>query len=257
MINKIFRTENIITSWDEDNEIFTVTHNSRGLPTQVQAKRGRWVTQQASFIYDEEDRFVGLAGRLRTEMLPVLLDIAYSRQIIWKDMLATVGGAAVPNNNAPLVGNFGPTHTPQRREYAFLLNDYVFIQPFHTNHDIVPNGEAYLHVHWSTNGTSTGRVRWEITTLRAKGHNQQNFGTPIVTLIEESAHGTAWRHMISETTTPLIMTEPDELISVTLRRVAPTVGSNTDSVFALMVDLHYQADRTGTPFRSPNFYFSS
>lgn len=174
--------------------------------------------------------------------------------IIWKDMLAPVGGATVPNLNAPDVSDFGPAHTPQRKEYSFVVDDYVFIQPFHVNHDIVPDGEAYLHVHWSTNGTNTGLVQWELTTMRAKGHNQANFGTPTVTLIEQAAQGTAWRHMVSEAATPIIMTEPDELFIVTLRRVAPSTGSNTDLIFGLMVDLHYQADRHGTPFRSPDFY---
>jgi hypothetical protein len=177
--------------------------------------------------------------------------------IIWKDMLAPVGGASVPTSLAPTSENFGPAATPQRKEYAFAVDDFVFIQPFHVNHDIVPGGEAYFHVHWSTNGTNTGLVRWEITYMRAKGHNQGNFGTPVVVLIEQAAQGTAWRHMVSETTTPIIMTEPDELILCTLRRVAPSAGSNTDTVFGLMVDLHYQADRSGTPQRNPDFYVAT
>lgn len=174
--------------------------------------------------------------------------------VIWKDMLAPVGGASVPNVNAPAAADFGPAHTPQRREFAFDVGDYVFIQPFHVNHDIVPNGEAYFHVHWATNGTNTGLVRWEITFMRALGHDQGNFGAPEVILVEQAAAGTAWRHMVSETLTPITLIEPDELIVATLRRVAPSAGSNTDTVFGLMVDLHYQADRDGTPFRAPNFY---
>lgn len=216
-----------------------------------------------TFVTDNDGNLVGyekrdstinsvVSGALSEDGVPVVTDIRTDP--VWKDMLAPVGGAGVPNSSAPVAGDFGPAHVPQRREYSFAVGDYVFIQPFHTNHDIVPGGEAYLHVHWSTNGVSTGLVRWELTVMRAKGHDQANFGAPTVTLIEQAASGTAWRHMVSETDTPLIMTEPDELIIVTLRRVAPSAGSNADAVFGLQVDLHYQADRNGTPQKAPDFY---
>lgn len=175
---------------------------------------------------------------------------------LFADMLAPVGAARVPNQNAPADADFGPTHTPQRRERAFGIGDYVFIQPFHVNHDIVPGGKAYIHVHWSTNGTDTGPVAWEVTFMRAQGHNQANFAAPVVVTLEEPAAGTAWRHMVTEATEVdvITMTEPDELIIATLRRVAPSAGANADTVFGLMVDLHYEIDRRGTPNKSPDFY---
>lgn len=255
MITKVYRTNGIIIGWEEDDEYFTVSRNVQGLPAEVQAKRGRWETQRATFNYDSESRFVGLTGNLRTSFLPVLLDRAYSGQYVWKDLLAPVGGATIPPSSAPSAANFGVVHTPQRREFSFGVGDYVFMQPFHINHDIVPNSEAFLHVHWSTAATSTGLVRWELTTMRAKGHNQANFATPTVFFVEEAAAGTPRRHMISESVIPITLTEPDELISTTLRRVAPTSGSNPDAVFGLMVDIHYQSDRDGTPYKAPNFYY--
>lgn len=175
-------------------------------------------------------------------------------QIVWKDMLAPVGGAQVPNVNAPTAADFGPVHAPRRRELSFAIDDYVFIQPFHVNHDILPGAEAYFHVHWATGGTSTGLVQWEITFMRALGHNQASFLEPQVITVEQAAHGTAWRHMVTETNTPIILTEPDELIIATLRRIAPSAGSNADTVFGLMLDLHYQSAIDGTLNKSPNFY---
>ena len=175
---------------------------------------------------------------------------------LFADMLAPVGGATVPPSLAPAPANFGPAHTPQRREYRFDVGDYVFIQPFHINHDIKPGGKAYIHVHWSSDGTNTGLVAWELTIMRALGHDQANFGTPFVITLEQAAVGTAWRHMIVEAAEidVITMSEPDELISVTLRRVAPSTGSNADEIFGLMVDLHYELDRRGTPNKAPNFY---
>ena len=52
----------------------------------------------------------------------------------------------------------------------------------------------------------------------------------------------------------LILVEPDELILVTLRRVTNGGTNNTDKVYALTVDFHYEADREVTPNKAPNFY---
>lgn len=173
----------------------------------------------------------------------------------WKDLTSAVSGARVPPANAPTATAFGGAHTPQRLEYAFSVNDYIFLEPFHVNHDIL-NAPAYLHVHWSTDGTDTGNVQWECTILRALGHDQANFGTTTVKTVEQAAVGTAWRHMIAEVgdADAITFTEPDELILVTLRRIAASTDENTDTVFGLTVDFHYYSDREHTPQKAPDFY---
>lgn len=177
----------------------------------------------------------------------------------WFDLLSPVSAAGIPTTLAPTPQNFGPTHTPQRKEYAFDVNDYVFLQPFHINHDMKPGGKMLVHVHWSTNGTSTAVVRWELSIMRALGHNQANFGAPIVRTIEQAAHGTAWRHMVTEVPDlqdlqALTLIEPDELLLVTLRRVSNGGTNNPNLVFGLSCDFHYERDRDATPNRAPNFY---
>ena len=174
----------------------------------------------------------------------------------WKDLTAPLTSAGVPAQNAPAMTAFGPATTPQREEMAFDLADYIFCQSFHINHDIKPGGLAYVHVHWSTNGTSTAVVKWEITIIRALGHNQANFTTVTPVFVSAAAAGTAWRHMISEVSIgdALTMVEPDELVLVTLRRVTNGGADNGDTVYGLTVDFHYQSDRDATPNKSPNFY---
>ena len=174
----------------------------------------------------------------------------------WKDLTAPLTSAGVPAANAPTMTAFGPVHTPRREECAFALNDYCFCQAFHVNHDIKPGGLAYVHVHWSTDGTSTATVKWEFTIMRALGHNQANFPAPVVVTVEQAAAGTAWRHMIAECSLgdALTLVEPDELILVTLRRITNGGTNNTDDVFGLTVDFHYQSDRDMTPNKAPNFY---
>lgn len=172
----------------------------------------------------------------------------------WKDLMASVSNATVPASSAPVSTSFGPSGT--RKEFAFAINDYIFIEPLHVNHDVKVNGKGYLHVHWTTNGTNTNTVKWSFEVMRALGHNQAAFAAPVTITVEQAASGTAWKHMIAEiaTSDALTLTEPDELIIVTLKRVTNGGTNNTDTVFALEVDLHYESDRGATPQKSPDFY---
>lgn len=173
----------------------------------------------------------------------------------WYDMTAPLLGSGMPNANAPALTAFGPTPSLYKA-YVFALDDYCYVQPFHVTHNIKPNGQAYIHVHWSTNGISTNSVKWEFQILRALGHNQANFGAATTLSVTQAAQGSAWRHMIAEVdvSQTLTLTEPDELILVTLKRVTNGGTNNTDSVFGLMVDFHHEVDRNSTPNKSPNFY---
>ncbi len=173
----------------------------------------------------------------------------------WKDLIAPIS-AAPGGVAAPALTNFQTAGTLQRQEYAFAIGDYVFLAPFHVNHDIKPGGAAYLHAHWSTNGTNTATVVWEFHVQRALGHNQANFAPPTVISVTQAGAGTAYRHMVAEVAIANILTftEPDELILVTLRRVTNGGTNNTDTVFGLCVDMHYESDRDATPNKAPNFY---
>jgi len=186
------------------------------------------------------------------EMDANLTDLDGRTSAGWSDMLAPILAATLPGSSAPILRPFGPSGL--REEYAFAVNDYCEIYPFHVNHDVMPMSSAHIHMHWSTNGTSTASVKWEFQVMQALGHNQGNFGAPVIYTVEQAAAGTAWRHMVTETVSPIILTEPDELVMVVVRRITNGGTNNTDRVFGLMCDLHYQVDRMATPNRSPNFY---
>lgn len=172
----------------------------------------------------------------------------------WNDITAPITTAGVPPSNAPTQQNFGPVTTPQRRESAFAIGDYVFVT-FHVNHDVKPGGLGVIHMHWSTSGTDTNTVKWEYTTLMAKGFGQEAFTTHVCT-VEQAASGTAWTHMVSECAIEdaVTLAEPDTLLLVTVRRISNGGTDNADSVFGLEIDWHYQADRDTTPNKAPNFY---
>lgn len=190
-----------------------------------------------------------------TELDTNFTDLDLRTQEGWSDMLAPLLNAGIPNQNAPTLATFGPPPSLYQA-YTFAVNDYVFVQPFHVNHDIKPNGAAYAHVHWSTNGISTATVKWEFQILRALGHNQANFGAITTLTVEQAAAGTAWRHMIAEVDVAqtLTLTEPDEVLLAVLRRVTNGGTNNADTVYGLMMDFHYETDRRSTPNKSPNFY---
>ena len=172
----------------------------------------------------------------------------------WKDLISSVSGAKLPASSAPTVQAFGPSGN--RQELAFAVNDYVWMQPFHVNHDVKVGGQAFVHVHWSTNGTQTRTVKWSFEIMRALGHQQAAFGAPSTITVTQAASGTAWKHMIAEVAVAdvLTLTEPDELILVTLKRVTNGGTDVTDRVFGLTVDFHYESDRAATPQKAPDFY---
>jgi hypothetical protein len=174
----------------------------------------------------------------------------------WKDLIAPLTGSGIPAANMPTMRAFGPTNTPQREEWAFAVGNYLFCHAFHVGHDIKVGGLALVHCHWSTNGTNVQPVKWEFCIQRALGHNQANFPAPTVYTKQQAAQGSAWRHMVAEVDIgdALTLAEPDELILVTLRRLTNGATENTDWVFGLTVDFHYEADRDTTPGRAPDFY---
>jgi hypothetical protein len=143
--------------------------------------------------------------------------------------------------------------------YKFDVNDFVWFI-FHIPHDIVPGADIHFHAHWLTDGTNTAVVKWEWTYMYAKGFNQGNFnvnGTVITA--EQAAANSAYRHMVTETVGVSIpgLTEPDGIVYVRLRRVTNGATDNTDGIFLLTSDIHYQTTDASTVDKAPNFYVKS
>jgi hypothetical protein len=143
--------------------------------------------------------------------------------------------------------------------YKAAIGDIVWLF-FHINHDYKPGGDIYLHVHWMSGGTGTEPVAWQFNYGIAKGHNQANGGDfPIAapnSATVNQAPGGQYRHMVTETALPIDNTnaEVDALLWVAVERVTNGATNNTDDIFLLTVDCHYQAERIATPNRAPDFY---
>ena len=201
---------------------------------------------------------ITLQSEVNRELLPEeadenIRDLSERTAPGWKDLTAALLIEGVPTDNKPTYKAFGASGL--RMDKAFGVDDYAFCEPFHINHDIKVGSKAYVHIHWTTSGSNTNPVKWEFQVSRAKGHDQQYF-SPEASYFVEQAPNEAWRHMVAEVADEdaLTLLEPDEIILVTVRRVTNGAVDNTDDVFGLTVDFHYESDRDSTPNKVPNFY---
>lgn len=197
-----------------------------------------------------------------SELLPTeadenIRDLAERTQAWWKDLVSPLTTVWVPTLNQPELLSFWPSWL--RVEHAFDIWDYMFASPFHVNHDVKPWGKSLIHIHWSTDWVDTNSVKWEFQITAAKWHDQEFFYAATSYFIEVQPNQTsigAWRHYITELpdNEALIWLEPDTNVLVTVRRVTNWAVDNTDNIFWLTVDFHYEADRDATPNKIPNFY---
>jgi hypothetical protein len=171
----------------------------------------------------------------------------------WRDItgqaVSPAGGVTVPTWTILTAGS--PFYA-----YKFAVNDQLWYF-FHIPHDYAPGTALYLHAHWLSDGTSTNTVKWQFTHSFAKGFNQGNFNTTGTTIdVTQATDGTAFRHMVSESSTAVSATglEVDGILMVHLKRITNGGTDNADSVFLLMCDVHYQANTLATKNRAPDFY---
>jgi hypothetical protein len=141
--------------------------------------------------------------------------------------------------------------------YKFAVNDQVWVQ-WHIPHDYVLGTPLYFHAHWTRDGTNMNPVKWEWTFADARGYGtgKFNFDTPTVVTAAEIPHVEKYAHEITETeaTSPTSYVEPDAILSCRIRRVANGGTDNTDGIFLLNADCHYQSHGNPTPYKRPDFY---
>lgn len=179
---------------------------------------------------------------------------------VWKDLLGSivVRGSGANDPTWSLI-------TGSTAMYAYQFSATVMQQfwtALHIPHDYSAGTAAYLHMHWmnAAAAPNTGTVRWGFEYMVAKGHNQQAFpaGATTTVYVNQASPATRYQHNIAELAladaVPSTDLEPDSIIYVrAFRDAANGADTCTDAVFALMCDLHYQADSIGTKNKSPNF----
>lgn len=177
---------------------------------------------------------------------------------VWKD-----------EKSSFVVKSTSGTNNPSWSEFTSGFGGLVFSSSnmnqvwvdFHIDHDIAMNTKIYPHIHWMPLTNSSGKVRWGMQYMIAKGHGQGSFNTTPTTIYIDHvvASGSQYKHMVSEVSDASAILsaeiEPDTVIKM---RVFRDGGASTDtysgSVHAWQADLHYQVARIGTVNRVPNFF---
>ena len=174
---------------------------------------------------------------------------------VWKDMVASFNQGKTTGGTSPIWEDTG------NGIYAWKFVPGNKLQvSFHVNHDYAQTTDGYLHTHWihklaiaAAGATTIWRLGW----VRARGHSQGESLTAPLTYIDitHTSLGTeiAGDHIISEAdlADAFDLLEPDTLVEVTVELLSTTLA---DKVYGKMCDIHYLADREGTPNKAPNFY---
>lgn len=160
----------------------------------------------------------------------------------------------------------GPTE-PQLTQFRNGIYLPSFVQTdvqsgygnWHIDHDYKMGTPLYLHVHWSTNATLTGTVRWGFEYTIAKGHQQMAFGPTKTVYVEQEVTGVQYMHYVGEVSDadaiPGTYIEPDTMILGRIFRDATHPNDTfNDQVFGVALDLHYQAAQIATVSKRPNFF---
>ena len=140
--------------------------------------------------------------------------------------------------------------------YSFAVNDQVWMD-FHIPHDYKKGTDIYLHAHWLPDGTDANSVKWQFQYAYAHGHDQAAFplGSATTITAEQTVGGTQYQHYITETAAITITDmEPDGMLFTCITRITNGATNNTDGIFLLTSDVHYQSTNRGTLNRSPDFY---
>ena len=140
--------------------------------------------------------------------------------------------------------------------YDFAIGDKCWFY-FHIPHDIVPGADILLHIHYLTDGVDTNTIKWQYTYDHVLGYQRDQLDTTGTVVTSELAGaGTAYTHHISETDPITIanLTEPDGIIAVQITRITNGATDNTDTVYVLTADVHYQSTNLATPERNAPYY---
>ena len=176
---------------------------------------------------------------------------SHGSQKLWHDITSEVKARGVGATD-PAWAQIGATAF---YAYDFAINDQVWMA-FHIPHDYVKGTDIYIHAHWLPDGTNAQPVKWQFIYSYAHGHNQAAYNLTGTTVsATQAVGGTQYQHYVTETAAITIAgMEPDGILMVNVKRVTNGATENTDEIFLMTCDIHYQSSDTGTKNRAPNFY---
>ena len=178
-------------------------------------------------------------------------------QMGWRDMICGLETRGGPTQ--PVLQNY------RNGIYLYAFSPDVVQEIFavaHIDHDYALGTELFPHMHWTTDTTNTGTVRWGIEYTLAQRFDDtgvKTFGPTTTLYVEQASDGAAYKHWVAQATPgngiPGAGINIDTVILFRIFRDA-THGNDTypDPCYGITFDMHYQCSRYATPNRDPNFF---
>jgi hypothetical protein len=175
----------------------------------------------------------------------------------WNDLVQEVTVRSGANSPTPTIFIGGIS----AYEFSPTTMNECFVN-FHMRHDYIAGTMVYPHVHWSSNTTSTGTVRWGVEYTLARRSDSTGlitFGATSTIYIEKVVgSGAQYHHHVNESGTGFGIVgtdlEEDSLILCRVFRDATHINDTyPDPVHLLTVDIHYECNSLSTPLRFPPF----
>jgi len=174
-------------------------------------------------------------------------------KVEWRDLVGQLTVRRAAGAGVPVWTQIGSTGF---YFYKFAVDDDIQVT-FHVDHDFAVGTSMFFHAHWFKDGTNVQPVKWQFKVAYAHGHQRGafDFTSPTTDTVQVVPATDAYTHQISELAVGMDLSyEVDGLIHVNLKRITNGGTDNTDGIYLMTSDAHYQCDRYGTLNRSPDFY---
>lgn len=169
----------------------------------------------------------------------------------WRDLVGQLRESRAAGAGVPVWTQIGSTGF---YFYKFAVNDSIQVI-YHVDHDFYYGSSVFFHTHWFKDGTNVQPVKWQMSVVYAHGHQQGvfNFTTPTTDTIQQVPEVTAYTHQIAELATGIDKSyRTDGIIVMNVKRLTNGGTENTDGVYLVTADCHYQADKFFTIQKAPD-----
>jgi hypothetical protein len=169
----------------------------------------------------------------------------------WRDLVGQVQTFRAAGAGVPTFTQIGSTGF---FFWKFAVGDSV-VAIYHIDHDFAYGTKIFFHTHWFKDGTNVQPVKWEMKVAYAHGHAQGvfDFTNPTTDTVTTTPAATAYTHQVSELATGIDLSyRTDGIVSVIYKRVANGGTDNTDGVYLITADCHYQTDKFATLNKGPD-----
>ena len=161
----------------------------------------------------------------------------------WNDIVMSLATGKAVGSNVPDWNTY--RDGIKAWEFSATATDELWIN-FHIEHDYMVGSPMYPHIHFSTNNTATGVIRWGLEYTYADREGTFPASTTIYLEYDVTASA-QYEHLVVEATdaqAALITGDVDGLCQMRVFRDGSHANDTfSDAVFGLTADIHYQVNK--------------